>query len=73
MFEAYKDIMAPLDMCKARGIHRSKGYALIADGTIPSFRLGRRICIPQNALIEFVESQTHLHAVHRANSVEVSS
>ncbi|MBD5093775.1 MAG: excisionase family DNA-binding protein [Subdoligranulum sp.] len=71
MFEKYKDIMTPMDMCQALGIHRSKGYALIADGTIPSFRLGHKICIPKNALTDFVEAQTHMDSIRRAGVQEV--
>ena len=72
MFDSYKDIMTPGEAFEALGIHRSKGYSLLADGTIPSFHLGRRICVPKAHLIAFVEEQTRLDSIRRTSEREVS-
>lgn len=72
MLETYRDIMTPQDMCEALGIRRSKGYALLSDGTIPSFRLGRKICVPKTNLLAFIEKQTRLDTLRRTGTEEVS-
>ena len=57
MFENLPDILTPKEVFEALRIHHSKGYILLSNGTIPSFRLGNRICIPKAELIKFVETQ----------------
>jgi excisionase family DNA binding protein len=38
-------------------ISRSLAYKLVGDGLLPSFRLGRRILIRRDALIDFIEDR----------------
>lgn len=57
MFETLPDILTPKEVFEVLRIHHSKGYVLLSNGTIPSFRLGNRICIPKDELIKFVEKQ----------------
>jgi excisionase family DNA binding protein len=40
------------------GVSRALGYALVANGQVPSVRLGRRIVIPWRALEAFLEETT---------------
>ena len=36
------------------GIGRNTAYALVRSGKLRSIRVGRQVCIPKNALIEFL-------------------
>ena len=47
------------EMAELLGIGRSKAYALVRSGTIPSLRLGRRIVIPKLALSRFLAECAH--------------
>ena len=38
------------------GVSRALGYELVADGTIPSLRLGRRIVVPRRRLEAMIEA-----------------
>lgn len=39
------------------GISRSLAYELVADGTLPSLRLRRRIVVPRLALLRLLDSE----------------
>lgn len=40
------------------GICKTSLYANIRDGTIPYIRIGRRIVIPEGALLNWIQAQT---------------
>lgn len=45
------------DVAETLGICRSKAYALIASGTLPSVRIGKSVRVPATALKEWVAAQ----------------
>lgn len=40
------------------GISRALGYELVAEGEVPSIRLGRRIVVPRRALDTLLDTTT---------------
>ena len=43
-------VYSPLDVMKLLGLSRSAVYDHIADGTIPSVRIGGRLLVPRKSL-----------------------
>lgn len=54
-----KLLIRPKEAAEALCLGRSKFYALIADGTIPSVRIGKSIRVPVKELREWVNSQSN--------------
>lgn len=50
-----KILLKPMEVVEALGICRAKTYELLANGTLPSVRIGRSIRIPVTALKQWVE------------------
>ena len=50
-------LFTPAQVRSILQLGRSKTYALIADGTIPSISIGRSRRIPANLLQEFIETR----------------
>jgi excisionase family DNA binding protein len=50
-------LLRPEDAAKALGLGRSKMYALLADGTIPSVRVGTSLRVPSEALKAWVDTK----------------
>jgi excisionase family DNA binding protein len=53
-----KLLLRPAEVGEMLGMSRAKVYNLIADGTIPSIRVGGNIRVSAQKLQEWVESQT---------------
>jgi excisionase family DNA binding protein len=53
-----KLLFKPVEAAEAMGVSRAKAYELIANGTIPSIRLGGSVRVPVDALREWIQSQT---------------
>ena len=53
-----KLLLKPTEAADALGVSRSTLYELVADGTVPSIRLGRSVRVPAAPLREFVERKT---------------
>jgi excisionase family DNA binding protein len=51
-----KLLLKPIEVCDVTGLGKSKCYALIAEGVIPSVRIGRAVRVPAGALRRWVES-----------------
>jgi excisionase family DNA binding protein len=47
-------LLTPLEAAQALAISRSKLYRLLADGTIPSVRIGANRRVPLQALTDFI-------------------
>ena len=56
MLENCKDVLSVSDLCKLLPIGRSKVYELLKNGTIKSIRVGTRIIIPKENVLEFLSS-----------------
>ncbi len=50
----------PAEAADALGIGRSKTYALIASGVLPSVRIGKSIRVPIAALRQWAETQVKM-------------
>ena len=48
-------LLRPGEAAEVLGIGRSRAYALIAAGVIPSIRIGKSVRVPSDALREWVE------------------
>ena len=68
MFENLPDILTAKEVFQALRIRHSTGYVLLENGTIPSFRLGNRFCVPKEELVKFVEKQ--MEAARQDNEKE---
>jgi excisionase family DNA binding protein len=49
-----KLLLRPTEAADALGVSRSTIYELVADGTVPSMRLGRSVRVPAESLREWV-------------------
>ncbi len=56
MLENYSDVLSVNDLCKLLPVGRSKVYELLRNGTIKSIRIGTRIIIPKQNILEFLSS-----------------
>lgn len=54
MLENYNDVLSVKDLCKVLPIGRSKVYELLRNGTIKNIRVGTRIIIPKQSIIDFL-------------------
>jgi excisionase family DNA binding protein len=50
--EDYPIFMTVLEMCEILGVSRDKGYQLIRSKEVPATRIGKKIVIPRDLLIE---------------------
>jgi excisionase family DNA binding protein len=50
-------LLRPIEAAEAIGIGRSKIYALLASGELPSVRIGGSIRIPLDKLREWIDQQ----------------
>ena len=55
MFNSYPDILTAQQVCTALSLGKNMVYAMLADGTIPSVRVGTKYLIPKIYLIEYIE------------------
>lgn len=53
-----KMLLRPREVAEATGYSRSKTYALIASGDIPSMKVGRSLRVPVDALRQWISQQT---------------
>jgi len=52
-----KLLLRPTEAAQAMGMSRSKAYALISSGVIPSIRIGGSVRIPVDALKAWIDRQ----------------
>jgi excisionase family DNA binding protein len=52
-----KLLLRPTEAAEVVSLGRSKMYALIASGVIPSIRIGKSVRVPADALREWVKAQ----------------
>lgn len=50
-------MLRPTEAADAIGVSRSKAYQLIAEGTLPSVRLGGCVRVPVVALQQWIDAQ----------------
>ena len=50
--------LRPTEAAEAIGVSRSRAYALIAKGELPSVRIGNSVRVPVDALRRWIESRT---------------
>lgn len=62
MLELYPDILTTRQAAAALSIGKNTLYRLLADGTIPSFLVGRTIKIPKQGLLTYIESACYNHS-----------
>jgi excisionase family DNA binding protein len=51
-------LLKPTEAAEVIGLGRSKTYALISSGVIPSVRIGKSVRVPVAALRTWIEQQT---------------
>ncbi len=54
MFENYKDVVDINDLCIMLGVGKNKAYALINNGDIKSFKIGKVNKIPKAWVVEYI-------------------
>ena len=55
MFEAYHDILTPVEVSKVLGVCKKTVYQLLHDGDLNSIRIGRRILVPKIFLQDYIQ------------------
>lgn len=58
LLENYPAVLSPQDLRQILRIGRAATYRLLADGTIPSFKIGRIYKIPKSALAAYLNQGT---------------
>jgi excisionase family DNA binding protein len=56
--ETQKLLLKPEEAGRTLGLGRTKAYAMIASGELPSIRLGRAVRVPMDALRQWIDEQT---------------
>lgn len=56
LLEGIKDILSPQDLYNILPIGKNNIYKLLNDGDIKNIRVGRKIIIPKQYLIEYLQS-----------------
>lgn len=63
-------LLRPSEVADSLGIGRSKTYALIAAGTLPSIKVGASVRVPVAELRAWIEQQSsQTHCEHRPGSL----
>lgn len=60
MFKEYEDIMTVQEVMEALHIGKNRVYALMAEGNLKAFRMGRPWKIPRESVEEYVRNQAGL-------------
>ena len=60
MFTEYEDIMTIQEVMEALHIGKNRVYAMLADGTLNGFRMGRPWKIPRESVEAYVRKQIRL-------------
>ncbi len=56
MFKNYPDILTVTQMAQALGISKNSAYRLVNSRAIGCKRIGRKIIVPKQCLIDYVDS-----------------
>lgn len=56
MFNSYPDILTVKQMAEALHISKNSAYQLVNDRVVGSKRIGRKIIVPKQCLIDYVNS-----------------
>jgi excisionase family DNA binding protein len=66
-------LLRPVEAAETCGVSRARMYELIAEGVIPTIRIGNRICVPVEALREWINRQVaaQSHAAPGAGTVQL--
>jgi excisionase family DNA binding protein len=68
-----KLLLKPSEVCQVMGVGRSLVYSLIAQGVIPSVRLGRSIRVPKASLEKWISDQERVRGDDRSTTVSNAS
>ena len=58
-------LLKPAEAAEAMGVSRSRAYELIADGSIPSIKLGASVRVPVQSLREWIGQQVAVRIEER--------
>ena len=61
MFNEYEDIMTIPEVMEALHIGKNRVYAMLADGTLQGFRMGRPWKIPKESVERYVRTKAGLN------------
>jgi len=61
-------LLKPAEAAEAMGVSRSRAYELIADGSIPSIKLGASVRVPLQTLREWIDRQVAVSIEERRQS-----
>lgn len=54
MLEEYEDVITVQDLRDILGVGRNVAYALLKEGEVPAFRIGRNWKIPKESVIHYI-------------------
>jgi excisionase family DNA binding protein len=58
-------LLKPAEAAEAIGVSRARAYELIAEGAIPSIRLGSSVRVPVQSLREWIDRKVAEHVEQR--------
>jgi excisionase family DNA binding protein len=70
--DSYRLLLRPTEAADRLGISRSRIYELIAQGVIPSIRIGNTLRVPAEALRRWVEGQLAESSHDRSGAADVT-
>lgn len=69
IFKDEADVLTVPDVARLLKIGKNNAYELIKKGDIPAIKLGRKIIVPKNSLIEFLlDEKNYMVLKRRQNS-----
>ncbi|MBO5557247.1 helix-turn-helix domain-containing protein [Ruminococcus sp.] len=67
MFTDYPDVVGVPDLMKMLSVGKHAAYQLVREGTVQSFKVGRKIKIPKLSIIEFLLDRQGDDAIEKNN------
>lgn len=72
IFKDEADVLTVTDVARLLKIGKNNAYDLIKKGDIPAIKLGRKIIVPKNSLIEFLLDKGNYMVLKRRQNSNIA-
>lgn len=72
IFKDEADVLTVTDVARLLKIGKNNAYDLIKKGDIPAIKLGRKIIVPKNSLIEFLLDEGNYMVLKRRQNSNIA-
>ena len=72
IFKDEADVLTVQDVARLLKIEKNNAYELIKRGDIPAIKLGRKIIVPKNSLIEFLLDEGNYMVLKRRQNSNIA-